>query len=309
MDVTTASAVSVVLVPKQQREKVAIPTTKALFDAIDDADLTVTPLDWAWDEMGRVLSLQPREELERGQAYDLILTPRLLSEERIPLNPISETREPESFILNYRVSSDANFTVGDFEEFSDSDGDVEVESEEEVISVEPEIPGPVVLNEIYYDAVGADTDGVLFVELFGPAGKKISGYEIAFVDGSDGSIDDRIVLPDGARIPDDGFFVIADAQTGSASVSRVAEADLIDNFDPQNGPDAVQLLNAQGQLIDALGYGSGIVAAAENGLALFEGAAASDVVNGKSLERSESGKDTDNNSVDFVIRDAPSPGM
>jgi len=173
---------------------------------------------------------------------------------------------------------------------------------------EEEIVGTVVLNEVYYDAVGSDTDGLIFVELYGTPGLLIGGFRVLFVDGGDGSVDDTIVLPEGERVPEDGFYVIADARTGLPDVSQVPGADLIDNFDPQNGPDAVQLTDAEGVLLDAVGYGEGVAATAENGLAAFEGACALDVVNGHSLERREPGLDTDHNAEDFVEREVPTPG-
>lgn len=312
MDEESMTPEAVVLVPKSDREKVPMKTTKALLDAIDDGDFSSLPLDWRWDEAGRTLSLTVEGDLELGKSYELILTPRLKSLEKIPLKPLPDLPEPASFILSYRVSGDENFTIGNYEaSVTPEDESVSEEGSEPELpkeTEEPEVPGVVVVNEIFYDAVGADTDGVVFVELYGPPGKKIEGYTVAFVDGSDGSVDDTIVLPSSARIPEDGFFVIADARTGTAAVSQVASPDLIDNFDPQNGPDAIQLFNAQGHMIDVVGYGAGLTAASEAGFALFESVPAADVVNGKSLERVEPGKDTDNNQSDFVERAAPTPG-
>lgn len=171
------------------------------------------------------------------------------------------------------------------------------------------IVGKVVINEIYYDAVGSDTDGVVFVELYGDPDLPIGGAKLNFVDGGDGSVDDTITLPEGARIAADGFYIVADARTGSATVTNIPGADLIDNFDPQNGPDAVQLLDRSESLLDAVAYGEGVVPTAENGLATFETAAAMDVINGHSLERIAPGVDTDDNAVDFVDRETPTPGQ
>jgi hypothetical protein len=173
---------------------------------------------------------------------------------------------------------------------------------------EPEIVGTVVINEIYYDAVGNDTDGLLFVELYGTPGLPVGGFQILFVDGGDGSVDDTIVLPEGVRLPEDGFYVVADARTGAPDLTQVAGADLIDNFDPQNGPDAVQLTDVEGGLLDAVGYGEGLASIAENGLATFEGSPCPDVVNGHSLEREEPGLDTGSNLDDFAERETPTPG-
>lgn len=166
----------------------------------------------------------------------------------------------------------------------------------------------VVLNEIYYDAVGSDTDGVLFIELYGDPTLKLEGYRVNFIDGADGSVDDSILLPAEAQLPEDGFYVIGDAKTGFPLETNVVGADFVDNFDPANGPDAVQLLDPQGGLIDAVGYGEGVMGPAQNGLADFEGALAPDVLNGHSLERASPGLDFDNNFNDFVDRELPTPG-
>jgi len=170
------------------------------------------------------------------------------------------------------------------------------------------IPGTVVLNEIFYDATESDTDGHLFIELYGTPGMTLGGFKVSFVNGSDGKLYDTITLPVEAAMPVDGFYVIADAKTGESTASNVADADLIDNFDPQNGPDAVQLLDASGVLLDAVGYGEGSMAVAENGLSSFEGAPAVDAVSGQSLERRETGVDTGDNAQDFVAIESPTPG-
>jgi hypothetical protein len=85
-------------------------------------------------------------------------------------------------------------------------------------------------------------------------------------------------------------------------------ADLIVNFDPQNGPDGVQLLDDAGVLIDAVGYGEPIVELAENGLVAYEGTPAMDVGSGMSIARVDT-FDTDDNSLDFIQLEVPSPGV
>ncbi len=169
------------------------------------------------------------------------------------------------------------------------------------------ITGTVVLNEIYYDAVGSDTDGVLFIELYGTPGLPIGQFRVQLVDGGDGSVDDSIVLPDEATVGEDGFYLMVDAVTGDPSVSRIEGADLIDNFDPQNGPEGVQLIDSAGNLLDAVGYGEGGVEFSEKGVPLFEGIPAPDVEGGHSLERKGVGVDSNNNFNDFAEADPPTP--
>ncbi len=188
----------------------------------------------------------------------------------------------------------------------------EGDSSPESPAQEPEsvpVIGDVVLNEISYDVVGGDTDGVLFVELHGTPDLVIGGCKIHFVNGSDGTITESVSIPETARLGLDGFYLIADSKDGSSTETNVSGADLIDNFDPQNGPDSIQLVDSNGELVDAVGYGEGIVTSAENGLPTFEGVPAMDVVNGHSLERSVPGLDTGDNFTDFVDRPVPTPGQ
>src|SRR5262249_14452587 len=150
-----------------------------------------------------------------------------------------------------------------------------------------EKPQSLVINEFLYDGKFNDTDGESFLELYGTPGADISLYQVSFINGADGAPTDRVTLPTGSILPEDGIFVIADLRTGSHTESKVPNSDYFDQFDPQNGPDGIQLLDRDGKLIDAVTYGSGGVAKADNGLAFGEGEPASDVVAGHSLSRRE----------------------
>ncbi|MBF0491872.1 MAG: lamin tail domain-containing protein [Deltaproteobacteria bacterium] len=164
-----------------------------------------------------------------------------------------------------------------------------------------------VLNEILYDATGSDTDGNEFIELYGSSEMDISGYQILIINGSDGKIIDTINLPQGAKTRANGLYLIADLRTNSSNSSNISNADFMDNFDPQNGPDAIQLLSPRGELKDALAYGEGGVAEASNGLATGRGNPALDVASGHSLSR-RAGVNTNDNAADFMDLETPSPG-
>ena len=154
------------------------------------------------------------------------------------------------------------------------------------------------INEVFYDAEGAD-DGKVFIELFGAAGLSLDGFTLEGVNGSGGGIGPVLTLT--GVIPDDGLFVVADR---AGAVSEVAEADLLLNFDLQNGPDSLVLRAADASLVDALGYGvfgSGEVFAGE-------GQPAPDAPAGQSLARRFLGLDTDDNAADFLILATPTPG-
>lgn len=167
---------------------------------------------------------------------------------------------------------------------------------------------PVVLNEILYDLPGDDTNGDLFVELRGTPGGDLGGYKISFINGDDGKETENITVPAGLLVPNDGLFVIADGITGDLQHTHVANADVLDNFDPQNGPDSVQLLSPEGKLVDAVSYGSPKLSTAANGLAMLEGTAAPDAALSQSVSRLPDAEDSNDNSMDFVVNTIPSPG-
>lgn len=168
-------------------------------------------------------------------------------------------------------------------------------------------PESLVLNEIYYDAPSADTDGELFIELAGSPGGWLAAYQIRMVNGTNGSFTDVIELPDTAFVNDAGYFVIADGRTGALETTQVPAFDWIDNFDPQNGPDGMQLVDEGGFLIDSVVYGDGAVQLSEDGLIVGEGSPAPDVSGGFSISRFPAGFDTDENSIDF-LEGVPTPG-
>ena len=162
----------------------------------------------------------------------------------------------------------------------------------------PAAAGSLLLSEAFYDAAGSD-QAQIFVELYGPAGCVIDGYTIEGVNGSNGAVGPLLDLI--GALPADGFFVIADVDAGATAV---ANADLLLNFDFQNGPDSIVLRDAEGVVLDALGYG--VFAAGE--VFAGEGAAAPDAPAGSSLARRFANIDTDDNLADFVVLAAPTPG-
>jgi hypothetical protein len=152
------------------------------------------------------------------------------------------------------------------------------------------------ISELLYDGVGADASSV-FIELTGPAGASLDGFEVVGINGNQGSLYGAIDLT-GSSIGPDGVFVIAHT---SADPALAAEADLLSGAaDYQNGPDSVQLLEL-GVVIDAVGYGD------FSGGEVFggQGQPAPDAAEGESLTRVG---DTGDNLADFVVG-APTPGV
>jgi hypothetical protein len=154
------------------------------------------------------------------------------------------------------------------------------------------------ISEVFYDASGSD-DGQSFVELAGSPGASIDGFVLEGVNGSNGAVTHTLVLT--GSFGTDGLFVLADRT--SEGTTFVAAADLLLDFDFQNGPDSVLLRDANG-VVDALGYG--VFGAGETNAG--EGAPAPDVAAGESLARVFANVDTDDNAADF-LGGAPTPGV
>jgi hypothetical protein len=150
----------------------------------------------------------------------------------------------------------------------------------------------VVINEVLYDPIGEDTG--CFVELMGPPGLNLDDYWLVGVNGEDAKEYNLIDLS-GKNIPSDGYFVVAQDES-------VPDADLIDgNANFQNGPDSIELWNWDGK-VDSVGYG-------DFTLAVFSGEGEPTLdLTGYSIGRRPDGKDTNDNSIDFIGLAVPSPG-
>lgn len=155
-----------------------------------------------------------------------------------------------------------------------------------------------VISEVYYDAVGSD-DGQSFVEIYGVAGSVLDGLTLEGVNGANGVVGPIIAIS--GVIPTDGVFVVADMDADG--LTTVVNVDLLANFDFQNGPDSIVLMDG-GVAIDAVGYG--VFAAGE--IFAGEGAPAADAPAGSSLARRFADLDRDDNALDFVVLSTPTPG-
>jgi len=161
----------------------------------------------------------------------------------------------------------------------------------------PPPPGdsPLVINEIDYDQVGADTAGFIEIANTGSAAASLDGIAVVLVNGGDGAEYDRKAL------------------TGTLA----AGAKLVVELDAQNGaPDGVALVEtANARLLDALSY-EGAITSATIGTAtynLVEGTvlpvdvADSNTVDG-SLARIPDGRDTDDAASNWAFTTTATPG-
>jgi len=154
------------------------------------------------------------------------------------------------------------------------------------------------ISEVYYDAVGSD-DGQTFIELWGEPGTPLDGLVLEGVNGSNGALGPVLVLT--GSVPADGLFVLADVR--SDGTTDVPGADALANFDLQNGPDSLVLRDGE-LVLDAVGYGE----FAEGEVFAGEGSPAPDGPAGSSLARLFADLDRDDNSLDFLVLAAPTPG-
>ena len=250
---------------------------------------------------GRVAIFRPREPYEQGASYKIVATSGILSVEMLPL--VGRAGGAKAAFMS-------GFLVGEGGDGSSSSsgGSSGGSGSSGGQTAQVARPSFLVINEILYDVPGDDTNGVLFIELFGEAATSVGGYKILLINGDNGATTEEISIPKQAAIPDDGIFLIADSKTGQSGVSAVEGADFVDNFDPQNGPDCVILQDEKGEVVDALGYGLPITTPAANGQVCFEGTPAARAASGASLSRIE-GTDTGDNSADFFTPASPTPGV
>lgn len=224
----------------------------------------------------------------------VLVTPQILSVDRLPLNQ-TPGEGPTPFFSSF-------YTVGNQDNSTD---DPVVVTEGAAVT---SLPAFLRLNEVFYDAQGSDTNGDLFIELYGEPQGNLAGYQILIVRGDDGVLLDSLKIPSGMQTNAEGFFVIADAVTNQSGQTHVSNAGWVENFDPPNGPDCIQLVDPQGNLVDALGYGEPLVLRAKNDLFCYETTPANDAPSGSSLTRLAGAQDTDNNVDDWIVNPVPSPG-
>lgn len=276
-------------------ENIYVVHGEVLKENIEDDSLSKVSANLSSEDF-RTIHWQSEEELRPGD-YSLVISTQLQGSNHQPFNQ-KPGADPEPFV--------AVFYVGD-ESSSSTNPSPSVNAGPPVNATPLNPPAYLVLHEILYDATGSDTDGNEFIELYGSPNADIDRYQVLLINGSDGEIIDTINIPTGSKIGADGIFLIADARTNASKVSNIANSDFIDNFDPQNGPDAIQILDTEGRLVDSICYGSDALPLARNGLETCEGTAALDVSGGHSLSRIH-GNDTNDNGIDFVDLSVPTPG-
>lgn len=174
------------------------------------------------------------------------------------------------------------------------DGAIVLTCEADSTPPPPPAAARLLVNEIDYDQVGADTGGFVEIHNAGGSAADLAGIAIVLVDGGTGNEYLRRVL------------------TGTLA----AGAYLSVAVDPQNGaPDGVALLAADGSLVDALSYEGAIDQAVigsrtyslVEGTALPVATADSNTVTG-SLSRIPDGRDTNDAAGDWAFTSTVTEG-
>jgi hypothetical protein len=171
----------------------------------------------------------------------------------------------------------------------------------------------IVINELYYNPSGADNDGRCFIELRGPAGASLEGFELVQLLG-EGSEQPIFAFDATHATGASGYFLLV--QNGSVTVAPAGVNSAVDNTGQGTSPDLINTANAvalrrHGVVVDAVAY-SDELGQCPTDQTLGEGKCArarkSDLNQPEwSLSRLPDGSDTDRNSVDFVTS-APSGG-
>ena len=152
-----------------------------------------------------------------------------------------------------------------------------------------------VINEVDYDQVGADSAGFVEIKNVGDTAATLDGIALVFVNGGDSTEYDRATLT-GTLAPGAYTVVAKDAQNGA--------------------PDGLALIDTTtGDLLDALSYEGAITAAVigsktyslVEGTVLPDTVVDSNTVNG-SLIRNPDGKDTNNAASDWAFTSTPTQG-
>lgn len=281
-------------------------------DEIETSQIDAVVGTFEYKVEDNIVAFVPSGGFTKDAEYSLVINSRLRSTDNIPL--CSDGSCEKYFLSKFVV------VIGAREEgtnsYPEDEGEVDSgdtgggsnggDGPDQAAGGSVDRPGYIYINEVYYDPAGVDTEGDEFIELFGEPNTDIGGYSIALVNGDDGKTYDTISIPENSIIGGDGLFVIADTGTGGSS--KITDADLLENFDPQNGPDSVQLFDEKQGILDVVGYGDLKIGAAQNGQPMYEGKPSVDAASGSSISRVDGADDTGDNSVDFVASGAPSPG-
>ncbi len=149
------------------------------------------------------------------------------------------------------------------------------------------------INELQTGGVGGAQDE--FIELFNSCGTatNLSGYALVYRSTA-GATDVNLVSFSSVNVPASGYLVI-----GHTSFSGSAAVHYSSSLSATGG--GVALLDSGSSVVDSVGYGN-----ATN--AYVKTAPAAAPASAQSIGRKPDGKDSGDNSTDFVVLTSPTPG-
>jgi hypothetical protein len=156
------------------------------------------------------------------------------------------------------------------------------------------------VNEFSTGTTAAATDE--FVEVFnaGTSSVDLSGYKLAYRSGTGTSDVALATIPDGTTLGPGAFYLFGGS--GYAGAKKADQTFLAGLAGTAGG---IGLRDGGGMLVDSVGYGTATNAFVETRSATAPPSTASP---GSSDIRLPDGRDTDDNSADFAITTAPTPG-
>lgn len=159
--------------------------------------------------------------------------------------------------------------------------------------------GVVRINEL---SIGTTTSlGDEFVELVNPgtASIDISGYKLAYRSATGTADVSLVTIPAGTTLAAGSFYLF-----GGSTYAGAVAADQAFTSGLASAGGAVALRNADGAVVDSVGYGTATNAFVEGAAAAAPPVTASP---GSSLVRLPDGHDTDNNAADFTVSATATP--
>jgi hypothetical protein len=156
------------------------------------------------------------------------------------------------------------------------------------------------VNEFSTGTTASATDE--FVELFnaGSSPAPVGGYKLVYRSGAGTSDVGLATLPEGTMLAPGAFYLFGGSgYTGAKPADQTFSAGLAGTAG------GVGLRDATGKLVDSVGYGAATIAFVETHAAA---APPSTAPPGSSGIRLPDGHDTDDNSADFTVTGAPTPG-
>jgi hypothetical protein len=156
-----------------------------------------------------------------------------------------------------------------------------------------------VINEFMTGTTGAAGNEFVEVANIGTAAADVGGFKLVYRSAAGTSDVSLATIPAGTTIPAGGYYLF-----GGGSYAGSPAADQSFSFGIASTGGGLGLRNADGALVDSVGYGTATNAFVEGSAAA---APATTDAPGTSAARLPNGHDTNNNSVDFGAETPPSP--